>query len=227
MSRHPSDPVVASLVRNARLAAAANQYPTRTRTVGDHGARQYSTGSLVVETGRADVGVSAEVGQARREKLADELERRRMVEAADAARRDADSDRQQAQRERDQALERARHRGGPDPDFATLALVAIATMTVGDDVARVIDAAILDDPDLSTADAQELGGDRMVGLTPTELSTELASAGASPDAVNGLPHTGVDDLTPAQLVGQGTPTTPPPSGNPAISLEVEDSPEIG
>ena len=34
MSSHPSDPMVADLIRHARVGAAANPYPTRTRSLG-------------------------------------------------------------------------------------------------------------------------------------------------------------------------------------------------
>lgn len=228
MSRHPSDPLVASLIRNARLAAATNQYPGRTRTVGVTGARQYSAGQLVLETARADVSVSGEVGQARREVLAAELERRRMVEAADAARREAELDRQQAERERDEALARTRRQGGPDPDFATLAIVAAASMTLAEtDLLRVIDAAVENDPALSPTDAADIAGERLVGLTPDQLASELATAGARPEVVDGLLHTGVDSVPPAELIRQGLDSAPHVEPTPGPGGEVEQSPEIG
>ncbi|MDV3357266.1 hypothetical protein [Dietzia sp. IN118] len=147
MSSHPSDPVVADLVRHARVGAAANPYPPRTRSLGEHSARQHSVGSLVVEAARADSGVSEKVAQARREVLAAELERRRLVQAAEEARRQAELDRTQAEQERDEAVRRARERSGPDPDFLTLAVIAAVTLEITEyELAGVLDAAITDTP---------------------------------------------------------------------------------
>lgn len=47
MNPHPSDRAVADLIRHARLGAATNRYPGRTRTVGAYAMRQCSAGRLV------------------------------------------------------------------------------------------------------------------------------------------------------------------------------------
>lgn len=118
MSLHPSDHAVAALVRNARLGAAATpQHPARTRSFGSHSARQCTVGRLVVEAARADTGVSKEVAAARREIIAAEFERRRLIEAAEQTRRQADLDLSRADGERDDAVRQARQQDGPTPDF--------------------------------------------------------------------------------------------------------------
>lgn len=149
MTAHPSDQAVAQLIRNARVGAAASGFPTRTRTVGEAGARQCSVGRLVMEAARADAGVSDEVSAARREVIASELERRRLEEAAAEARRFAERDVQHAEAERDEAVARARRMGGPSPDFLTLALIAAATFEIAEaDLIHVIDEALTDNADL-------------------------------------------------------------------------------
>lgn len=182
----------------------------------------------MLEASRTDAGVSEEVAQARREAIAAEFERRRMVEAAEETRRRADADRAQAERERDEAVARARRQGGPDPDFLTLALIAVATFELADsDLIHVIDAAVTDDPELSTTDASDLAGEPRVGLTPNQLSAELATAGASPEAIDGLPHTGVDAVPPAELIGRKSePTTPSVAQTPDVAPEAEHSPAV-
>lgn len=65
MNPHPSDKAVADLIRHARLGAATNQYPGRTRTVGAYGVRQCSAGRLVAEAIRADQSVPENVARAR------------------------------------------------------------------------------------------------------------------------------------------------------------------
>lgn len=229
MSPHPSDQVVADLIRHARLGATARPLPTRTRPLGEHTARQHSVGSLVVETARADSGVSEDVAQARREMIARELERRRLVDAAEEARRQADVDREHAERERDAAVHRAREHGGPEPDFLTLALIAAVTLEITDhDLVDVLDAAITDTPDLSVADTADLAGEPRVGLNSEQLATELEAAGGPAASAEGLPQTGPGGVTPAVLVGQ----SPDPStdSTPAVSVgdgEPESSPEVG
>ena len=228
MSSHPSDHVVANLIRHARVGAAANPYPTRTRPIGEHSVRQHSVGSLVVETARADSGVSEEVAQARREVIAAELERRRMVQAAEESRRQAEFDRAQAERDRDAAVQRARENGGPDPDFLTLALIAAVTLEITEhDLVGVLDAAITDHPDLSAEDTADLAGERRVGLRPDQLNEELAVTGDSP-AVAAVVTTGIGTQTPADLLAQSEQielaaepaTTSAPSAD--TSMEVEE-----
>lgn len=228
MSSHPRDHAVADLVRHARLGAAANRNPSRTRTVGADSARQVSVGGLVLEAARADAGVSEEVGQARREVIAAEFERRKMSDAAEETRRRAEADLAKAERERDEAAARCRRQGGPDPDFLTLAMIAAATFEItADDLTHVIDAAVTDGPELSPDDARGLAGERQVGLTPDQLSSELAEAGASPNEVDGLPHTGVDTVPPAELVAQGLASLTGPDLSMTAGVEPEESPEVG
>lgn len=227
MNPHPSDQRVASLIRHARLGAATAQYPTRTRTVGQHAARQHSVGSLVVEAARADSGVAQEVAQARRETIAAELERRRMVEAAEEARRHAESDRLEAERAREDALSRARRQGGPDPDFFTLALIAAVSHEIaGDELAHVIDAAVSDDPALTPEAAAELEGEPRTGLSAEQLNAELAEAGASPGATESMPDTGVTGVAPAVFVGQSVESSTP-AETPVAGPEPDESPEVG
>lgn len=229
MNPHPSDRTVADLIRHARLGAATTDCPARTRTVGAHSVRQCSAGRLVVEVARADSGVSEDVARARRETLAAELERRRMVDAAEEARRQAEIDRAHAERERDDAVARQRHHGGPDPDFLTLALIAAVTFDATDnDLAHVLDAAVTDNPDLSAQDTQDLAGERRVGLSAEQLNDELTATGLSPALTETMPRTGSESISPAQLVGQGLSNdVPAPQPTPGASLEPEDSPEIG
>ncbi len=228
MSAHPSDALVASLVRTARAAARTNPYPTRTRALGAHGLRQCSAGRLVVESARCERGVSDEVAYARREMIAAELERRRMTEAAEAARRQADLDRERAERERDEAIARSRRQGGPDEGLAVVALASAATLVLSEsELIDVIDRAALEDPNLSAEDAAELAGERLIGLTPAQLSEELATAGAAPEVADGLPHMGLDDVSPAELVGRGLDAEPMEAEGPAPDVEVEASPEVG
>ncbi|OAH63401.1 hypothetical protein AYJ66_01140 [Dietzia cinnamea] len=205
MSSHPSDPVVADLIRHARVGAAANPYPPRTRSLGEHSARQHSVGSLVVETARADSGVSEAVAQARREVIAAELERRRLAQAAEEARRQAELDRTQAEQERDESVRRAREQSGPDPDFLTLAVIAVVTMEITEhELAGVLDAAITDRPDLSAADTAVLAGERRVGLTEEEIGTEVGSGSLG---VASVIDTGVGAQTPSQLLAESEQTT--------------------
>lgn len=216
MSSHPSDPVVADLIRHARVGAAANPYPPRTRSLGEHSARQHSVGSLVVETARADSGVSEEVAQARREVIAAELERRRLVQAAEEARRQAELDRTQAEQERDEAVRRARERSGPDPDFLTLAVIAAVTLEITE----------YELAGLSAADTADLAGERRVGLTEELLHTEVAAVGGSP-AVAGVIDTGVGTQTPSQLIAQSDQEAQPAAaafGSAAVS--VDTAPEV-
>ena len=210
MSPHPSDHAVAALVRNARLGAAAPpQQPARTRSVGSHSARQCTVGRLVVEAARADTGVSEEVAAARREIIAAEFERRRLIEAAEQTRRQAELDLGRAERERDDAVRQARQQGGPTPDFLTLALIAAATFEITDsDLEHVIDAAVTDHPDLTDADVSALTGDRHVGLSPEQLSAELAATGASQTVANGLIDTGVATVAPAELIAHSVSASP-------------------
>ena len=232
MSSHPSDPVVADLIRHARVGAAASPYPTRTRSLGEHSVRQHSVGSLVVETARADSGVSEAVAQARREVIAAELERRRLVQAAQEARRQAEFDRVQAEHERDEAVRRAREQSGPDPDFLTLAVIAVVTMEITEhELAGVLDAAITDRPDLSAADTAVLAGERRVGLTEEELKTEVGSGSLG---VAGVIDTGIGTQTPSQLIAQSEQTTQPATAtfdSAAVSVDtapkVETSAEVG
>ncbi|MGN7157813.1 hypothetical protein ACTHRK_17160 [Dietzia cercidiphylli] len=227
MSPHPSDPVVANLIRHARVGASASPYPTRTRSIGEHSVRQHSVGSLIVETARADAGVSGEVAQARREVIAGELERRRMVEAADEARRRAEVDRAQAERDRDEAVDRARRQGGPDPDFLTLALIAAVTLEVSDtDLVGVLDAALTDTPDLSAADTAALAGDRRVGLSPDQLSDELTATGVSPSVVDGLVSPGVGTTAPAELIMQSESSAQQTLAPHTSTPTIEASPEV-
>ena len=232
MSSHPSDPVVADLIRHARVGAAANPYPPRTRSLGEHSARQHSVGSLVVEAARADSGVSEAVAQARREVIAAELERRRLVQAAQEARRQAEFDRVQAEHERDEAVRRAREQSGPDPDFLTLAVIAVVTMEITEhELAGVLDAAITDRPDLSAADTAVLAGERRVGLTEEELKTEVGSGSLG---VAGVIDTGIGTQTPSQLIAQSEQTAQPATAtfdSAVVSVdtapEVETSAEVG
>lgn len=229
MSQHPSDQVVANLIRHARVGAAVSPYPTRTRPIGEHSARQHSVGSLVVETARSDSGVSGEVAQDRREVIAAELERRRMVQAAEEARRQAEFDRDQAERDRDAAVRRAREQGGPDPDFLTLALIAAVTLEITEhDLVGVLDAAITDHPDLSTADTADLAGERRVGLTPDQLASELGAGGGSPTHTEGLPHIEAGSVSPAVLIGQSPDLSASSTQSMSLSdVDPEKSPEIG
>lgn len=206
---HPSDQAVAALIQNARIGAAATpQQLARTRTVGPHSARQCSVGRLVVEAARADSGVSEEVATARREVIATELERRRLVEAAEQARLQSERDHRRAEQEREDAVQRARQQGGPHPDFLTLALVAAATFEITDsDLSHVIDATLTDDQDLTADDAAALAGDRHVGLSPDALSAELDSTGAPQTVVHGLIDTGVGAVAPAELIAHTTTTS--------------------
>lgn len=209
MSSHPSDQVVANLIRHARMGAAATPYPTRTRSLGEHSVRQHSVGSLVVETARADCGVSENIAQARREVIATELERRRLVEAAEEARRQTRIEREQAERERDAAVHRAREQGGTSPNFLALALIAVVTVEITEhDLVGVIDAAITDTPDLAPADTADIIGERRVGLSEEQLQTEVAAVGGSP-AVAGVIDTGVGAQTPFQLIVQSEQTVQP------------------
>ena len=226
MNQHPSDHVVANLVRHARVGAAANPYPTRTRPLGEHSVRQHSVGSLIVETARADSGVAEEVAQARREVIAAELERRRMVQAAEEARRQAEFDRDQAERDRDAAVERARERGGPDPDFLTLALIAAVTLEIAEhDLVGVLDTAITDNPDLSAEDYADLVGERRVGLTPDHLAAELVTAGGSP-AASSVPTTGMGNQTPADLLAQSDQIAQTSEADLAASPSADTSVEV-
>ena len=227
MSSHPSDPVVADLIRHARVGAAANPYPPRTRSLGEYSVRQHSVGSLVVETARADSGVSDEVAQARREVIAAELERRRLVQAAEEARRQAELDRAQAEHERDDSVRRARQQSGPDPGFLTLAVIAAVTLEVTEyELAGVLDAAITDNPYLSAADTVDLAGERRVGLTADQLQTEVPAVGGSP-AVAGVIDTGVGTQTPAQLIAQSEQTAQPAAATfNSAAVSVESAPEV-
>lgn len=228
MSAHPSDPLMAKLIRTARVTAASSPHPVRTRALGEHGLRQCSAGHLVVEAAHCDDGVSEDVGQARRETVATELERRRMTEAADAARAQAEDDRARAERERDAAWAQTRRQDGPAPDFAALAIVAAATATTSEHkLARVIDSAVADEPGLSPADTAELTGEPRVGLSPSQVAEELAAAGASAEAINGLPDTGVDDVSPAKLIGQSVESYSAESSSPSVAVEVDTSPQVG
>lgn len=228
MSTHPSDAMMATLIRHARTTAAHTPPPMRTRALGEHGLRQCSAGRLVVEASHCDAGVSDDIGQARRETVATELERRRMTGAAEAARAQAVDDRAHAERERQDAWAQTRRQGGPAPDFATLAIVAATTASISErKLATVIDAAVAHEPGLSPADNAELVGERRVGLSPSQVAEELASAGASNAAVTALPDTGVDDVAPAGLVAQSSERASAASGAPSISVEVDTSPEFG
>jgi len=160
--------------------------------------------------------------------IAAELERRRMTEAAEAARRQADLDRERAERERDEAIARSRRQGGPDEGLAVVALASAATLVLSEsELIDVIDRAALEDPNLSAEDAAELAGERLIGLTPAQLSEELATAGAAPEVADGLPHMGLDDVSPAELVGRGLDAEPMEAEGPAPDVEVEASPEVG
>lgn len=228
MNAHPSDPAVADLIHHARLGAATSQYPSRTRSVGPHSARQCSVGRLVVEAARADSGVPDDIAAARREVIATELERRRMVEAADQARRRAEFDLARAELERDDAVARARERGGSTPDFMTLALIAAVTFEVTDtDLIHIIDAAVIDQPELTDVDVAALSGERQVGLTPKELSADLAATGASPAVAHGLIDTGVGTLAPAELITQSAPPTTDSDPIEIGPQSAETSPEVG
>lgn len=231
MTAHPSDQAVAQLIRNARVGAAASGCPTRTRTVGEAGARQCSVGRLVMEAARADAGVSDEVSAARREVIASELERRRLEEAAAEARRFAERDVQHAEAERDEAVARARRMGGPSPDFLTLALIAAATFEIAEaDLIHVIDEALTDNADLAPADRDVLAGEPMAGLTPAELARELEQAGVSPETAAGLPTAGTANVTPAELVSHSMTINSAPvvtdTTVTTVTSEVE-SPEVG
>ncbi|WP_271800407.1 hypothetical protein [Dietzia maris] len=227
MSSHLSDPVVADLIRHARVGAAANPYPPRTRSLGEHSARQHSVGSLIVETARADAGVSEEVAQARREVIAAELGRRRMVQAAEEARRQAELDRSQAEQERDEAVRRARERSGPDPDFLTLAVIAAVTLEITEyELAGVLDAAITDIPGLSAADTADLAGERRVGLTEELLHTEVAAVGGSPIVADVI-DTGVGTQTPSQLITQSEQEAQPAAATfDSAAASVDTAPEV-
>ncbi|WP_163377149.1 MULTISPECIES: hypothetical protein [Dietzia] len=228
MSSHPSDALMAKLIRHARTTAAHTPPPTRTRALGEHGLRQCSAGRLVVEAAHCDAGVSDSVGQSRRETVAAELERRRMTDAAEAARAQAHDDRARAEREREDAWAQTRRHDGPAPDFATLAIVAATTATMSEhQLATVIDAAVGNEPGLSPADSAELRGERRVGLSPSQVAEELAAAGASTAAVKGLPDTGVHDISPATLVAQSSESASAESVSPSIAVEVDTSPEVG
>lgn len=228
MSAHPSDALMAKLIRHARTTAAHTPPPTRTRALGEHGLRQCSAGRLVVEAAHCDTGVSVDVGQTRRETVAAELERRRMTDAAEAARARAVEDRASAERERETAWAQTRRHDGPAPDFATLAIVAATTATISEHkLATVIDAAVQDVPGVSPADTAELRGDRRVGLSPAQVAEELAAAGAGTAAVNGLPDTAVDNVSPARLVAQSSASASTESDSPSVAVEVAVSPEVG
>ena len=227
MSSHPSDPLVADLIRHARVGAAANRYPPRTRSLGEYSVRQHSVGSLIVETARTDSGVSDEVAQARREVIAAELERRRLVQAAEEARRQAELDRAQAEHERDESVRRARQQSGPDPDFLTLAVIAAVTLEVTEyELAGVLDAAITDNPDLSAADIVDLAGERRVGLNEKQLQTEVATVGGSL-AVADTIDTGVGAQTPSQLIAQSEQTSQPAAATfDNTPASVDTAPEV-
>lgn len=228
MSTHPSDDLMATLIRHARTTAAHTPPPTRTRGLGEHSLRQCSAGRLVVEAAHCDAGVSDDIGQTRRETVAAELERRRMTDAAEAARTQAEHDRDRAERERQAAWAQTRRHDGPAPSFATLAIVAATTASISEHkLATVIDAAVENEPGLSPADSAELTGEPHVGLSPSQVAEELAAAGASATAINGLPHTAFDDISPANLVGRSTESTSVESSSPAAAVEAETSPEVG
>ena len=153
--------------------------------------------------------MSEEVAAARREIIAAEFERRRLIEAAEQTRRQAELDLGRAERERDDAVRQARQQDGPTPDFLTLALIAAATFEITDsDLEHVIDAAVTDHPDLTDADVSALTGDRHVGLSPEQLSAELAATGASQTVANGLIDTGVATVAPAELIAHSVSASP-------------------
>ncbi len=229
MSSHPSDQTVATLIRQARTGAAAQSIPTRTRPLGPHSVRQHSAGSLIVETARADSGVTEAVAQERREVIATELERRRLVKAAEEARRQAERDRERAEHERAEAARQARQRGGPDPDFLTLALIAAVTFEVTDPgLPGVFDAAIADTPDLSADDTAELAGEPRVGLAPEQLETEMESISGTPDATGTMPQSESANTSPAVLLGQSTDAPDSSLSSAHVGdAEPDASPEIG
>ena len=228
MSSHPSDAMMATLIRHARTTAAHTPPPMRTRGLGEPSLRQCSAGRLVVEAAHCDAGVSDSIGQARREAVASELERRRMTDAAEAARAHAVEDRDRAERERQAAWAQTRRHDGPAPSFATLAIVAATTASISEHkLATVIDAAVENEPGLSPADSAELTGEPRVGLSPSQVAEELAAAGASAAAINGLPHTAADDISPATLIGRSFESAAVESSSPAAAVAVETSPQVG
>ncbi|MCT1434883.1 hypothetical protein M3G57_13780 [Dietzia maris] len=148
--------------------------------------------------------------------IAAELERRRLVQAAEEARRQAELDRTQAEQERDEAVRRARERSGPDPDFLTLAVIAAVTLEITE----------YELAGLSAADTADLAGERRVGLTEELLHTEVAAVGGSP-AVAGVIDTGVGTQTPSQLIAQSDQEAQPAAaafGSAAVS--VDTAPEV-
>ena len=185
MSSHPSDALMAKLIRHARTTAAHTPPPTRTRALGEHGLRQCSAGRLVVEAAHCDAGVSDSVGQSRRETVAAELERRRMTDAAEAARAQAHDDRARAEREREDAWAQTRRHDGPAPDFATLAIVAATTATMSEhQLATVIDAAVHRQWLVAAA---SLRSSAHLAHLLCEIYTRLASVGAAQNHVFTLP----------------------------------------
>lgn len=227
MSTHPSDDLMATLIRHTRDTAAHTPPPMRTRALGAHGLRQCSAGRLVVEAAHCDAGVSDGIGRSRRETVATELERRRMTGAAEAARAHAVDDRARAEREREAAWAQTRRQGGPAPDFAALAIVAATTASISErTLGRVIDAAVEQEPGLSPADSAELRGERRVGLTGSQVAEELTAAGASAAAINALPDTG-QDVSPAGLISRSSGSPVAGASSPSVAVEVESSPEVG